>query len=281
MQKRNFFLQLRCKLNNKNLSLADKANIHDLYERSVQNVEHEIEFMQATYQQLKIKLAYSYREDFCGTANSSYEWIKQGDSYDAIGIDNDESVLLWAKNNRLLHLPEKERQRIRLIDADVMTVKSLPVDILSAFNFSYFVFDSREQLHSYFKRSLATLKSDGIFFLDLFGGPEAHQELIEKTEHDHFTYIWHQSKFHPLSNYIECSISYDFPDGSSIENAFIYKWRLWSAPEIKELLLEAGFKRVTFYWEGEDDEGQGNGEFLPNNKGEPDLSWITYIIAEK
>jgi hypothetical protein len=281
MRKRNFFWQHRLKLNIKKLSLADKANIHDLYERSVQNVEHEIEFMQETYQQLKTKSAYSYREDFCGTANSSYEWIKQGDDYDAIGIDNDESVLLWAKNNRLIHLPDKEFQRIKIIEADVMTVKSFPVDILSAFNFSYFLFDSREQLCLYFKRSLETLKSDGIFFLDLFGGPEAHQELIEKTEHEDFTYIWHQSKFHPLSNFIECSISYDFPDGSIIEDAFIYKWRLWSAPEIKELLLEAGFARVTFYWEGEDDEGEGNGEFLPNNKGEPDLAWIIYIVAEK
>jgi hypothetical protein len=38
---------------------------------------------------------------------------------------------------------------------------------------------------------------------------------------------------------------------------------------------------VTFYWEGEDDEGEGNGEFLPNNEGEPDLAWIIYIVAEK
>lgn len=268
-------------MKNNKLSLADRANIHDLYEQSVQNVEHEIDFMQETYKYLKGKLAYFYREDFCGTANSSCEWIKQGKNYNAIGIDNDASVLLWAKENRLARLSNNELSRLKVIEADVMTRQSISVDILSAFNFSYFTFNTREQLRKYFENSLSALKQDGIFFLDLFGGPEAHQELIEKTEHDEFTYIWHQSEFYPLSHFIQCSISFEFPDASVIEDAFIYKWRLWSAPEIKELLFEAGFKKVNFYWEGEDDEGEGNGEFFPDDKGVPDLSWIAYIVAEK
>ena len=268
-------------MKNNKLSLADRANIHDLYEQSVQNVEHEIDFMQETYKYLKGKLAYFYREDFCGTANSSCEWIKQGKNYNAIGIDNDASVLLWAKENRLARLSNNELSRLKVIEADVMTRQSISVDILSAFNFSYFTFNTREQLRKYFENSLSALKQDGIFFLDLFGGPEAHQELIEKTEHDEFTYIWHQSEFYPLSHFIQCSISFEFPDASVIEDAFIYKWRLWSAPEIKELLFEAGFKKVNFYWEGEDDEGEGNGEFFPDDKGMPDLSWIAYIVAEK
>ena len=268
-------------MKNNKLSLADRANIHDLYEQSVQNVEHEIDFMQETYKYLKGKLAYFYREDFCGTANSSCEWIKQGKNYNAIGIDNDASVLLWAKENRLARLSNNELSRLKVIEADVMTRQSISVDILSAFNFSYFTFNTREQLRKYFENSLSALKQDGIFFLDLFGGPEAHQELIEKTEHDEFTYIWHQSEFYPLSHFIQCSISFEFPDASVIEDAFIYKWRLWSAPEIKELLFEAGFKKINFYWEGEDDEGEGNGEFFPDDKGVPDLSWIAYIVAEK
>lgn len=268
-------------MKNNKLSLADRANIHDLYEQSVQNVEHEIDFMQETYKYLKGKLAYFYREDFCGTANSSCEWIKQGKNYNAIGIDNDASVLLWAKENRLARLSNNELSRLKVIEADVMTRQSISVDILSAFNFSYFTFNTREQLRKYFENSLSALKQDGIFFLDLFGGPEAHQELIEKTEHDEFTYIWHQSEFYPLSHFIQCSISFEFPDASVIEDAFIYKWRLWSAPEIKELLFEAGFKKVNFYWEGEDDEGEGNGDFFPDDKGVPDLSWIAYIVAEK
>ena len=84
-----------------------------------------------------------------------------------------------------------------------------------------------------------------------------------------------------MTNHINCHISFDFPDGSSRKNVFSYDWRLWTAPEIKEILLEIGFKQVTFYWEQEDDEGNGNGEFLPNEKGEADLAWLAYIVAEK
>ena len=116
-------------MKNKKLSLANRADIHDLYEQSVQNVEHEIEFMQETYKHLKGKLAYFYREDFCGTANSSCEWIKQGKNYNAIGIDNDASVLLWAKENRLDQLSNNEFNRIEVIEADVMTMQPVSVDI--------------------------------------------------------------------------------------------------------------------------------------------------------
>ena len=48
-----------------------------------------------------------------------------------------------------------------------------------------------------------------------------------------------------------------------------------------ELLLEAGFRKATVYWEGEDEDGEGNGEFTPDEKGAADLAWIAYIIAEK
>ena len=116
------------------------------------------------------------------------------------------------------------------------------------------VFTSCDPLEDIYS-DLDALKTDGIFFLDIFGGPEAHQELDERTEHDEFTYIWSQSEFHPLTNFIRCKISFEFPDKSSIKNAFTYDWRLWTAPEIKELLIEVGFGKVSFFWEGEDEEG--------------------------
>ena len=34
-------------------TMADKADIHELYEKSVQNVEHEVEFLQTTFQQIR------------------------------------------------------------------------------------------------------------------------------------------------------------------------------------------------------------------------------------
>ena len=52
-------------------------------------------------------------------------------------------------------------------------------------------------------------------------------------------------------------------------------------PEIQELVLEAGFKKVTVYWEGEDEDGEGNGEYEPTTEGTADPAYVSYIVAEK
>lgn len=262
-------------------SMAEQADIHELYEKSVQNVEHEVEFLQTTFKQLRGRTAYLFREDFCGTASASCQWVRQGDEYQAIGVDIEPAVLEWGRKNRLSKLPAADQARVSLIESDVMTVETPPADLLVAFNFSYFIFDTRDVLRSYFERAYQGLINDGVFFVDLFGGPEAQEETKEKTKHKKFTYIWHQAKFHPVTNFIRCHIHFKFRDGSKLKKAFTYEWRLWSAPEIRELLLEAGFKKATLYWEGEDEDGEGNGEFSPEAKGEADLAWIAYIVAEK
>jgi SAM-dependent methyltransferase len=266
---------------NKHLTMAEQADIHELYEESVQNVEHEVEFMQTTFKEIRDRTAYLFREDFCGTASVSCQWVRQGEKFKAIGVDIDPIVLEWGRQNRISRLPPADQTRVSLIEGDVMTATIFPVDLIAAFNFSYFVFDTRNKLRAYFKRAHAVLKDDGVFFVDLFGGAEAHQEMTEKTKYKGFTYIWHQAKFHPVSNLIRCHIHFKFKDGSKLKKAFTYKWRLWSAPEIREVLAEAGFKTSTLYWEGEDEDGEGNGEFTPDEKGEADLAWIAYIVAEK
>ena len=49
-----------------------------------------------------------------------------------------------------------------------------------------------------------------------------------------------------------------------------------------ELLTEAGFKNVTVYWEGTDEETEeGNGEFTVTRTGEACEGWIAYLAAEK
>jgi len=262
-------------------TMAEQADTHDLYEKSVQNVENEIEFLQETFQSLAGRPAYLFREDFCGTASAACQWVRQGPDYQAVGVDIDPSVLEWGRKNRLSALPAEDQARVSLIESDVMTVDTPKADLLAAFNFSYFIFDTRDTLRAYFKRAYESLKDDGIFFVDMFGGPEAQQEMKEKTKNKGFTYVWHQAKFNPVTHFIRCHIHFRFPDGSRIKKAFTYEWRLWTAPEIRELLVEAGFSKATLYWEGEDEDGEGNGEFTPDEKGEADLAWIAYIVAEK
>jgi SAM-dependent methyltransferase len=264
-------------------TMAEQADIHELYELSVQNVEHEIDFLQRTFQSLRGRTAYLFREDFCGTASASCQWVRQGEEFQAIGVDIDPSVLEWGREHRIGGLDLADRARVRLIESDVLEVETPEVDILVAFNFSYFIFKTRDTMRAYFKRVYDALRDDGVFFCDMFGGPEAQEETKEKTKHKKhgFTYIWEQAEFHPVTHHMRTHIHFKFKDGSKIKKAFTYEWRLWTPPEIRELLLEAGFSKATVYWEGEDEDGEGNGEFNADERGEADLAWIAYIVAEK
>ncbi len=267
--------------NKKKTSMADKADIHELYEASVQNVEAEVEFMQATFEDLRGRKALSFREDFCGTASACCEWVRQGDSHTAVGIDIDPDVLAWGRDNRIGKLPAADRARVQLIESNVLTADVPQVDAMCAFNFSYWIFEERAVMLQYLRGCLDAIKDDGILFMDMFGGPDSFDESKEKTKHENFTYVWEQAEFHPVTNHMQCYIHFKFPDGSKINRAFSYAWRLWTAPELKDLLLEAGFSKVTVYWEGEDEDGEGNGEFDPSPTGTPDLAWVAYIVAEK
>ena len=264
-------------------TMAEMADKHDLYELSVQDVENEVIFLRDTFSKIRGRDANLLREDFCGTASACCEWVKQGEEYQAIGVDIDPAVLEWGRNNRLGKLDTVDRARVRLIESDVLVVDTPKVDILTAFNFSYFIFDTRDSLREYFQKAREALVDDGVIFLDMFGGPEAQEETKEKTKHKKhgYSYIWHQETFHPVTHFIRCHIHFKFRDGSKMKKAFTYEWRLWTAPEILEVLAEAGFTKSKIYWEGSDEDGDGNGVFTPEDKGEADLAWIAYIVAEK
>jgi len=265
-------------------SLAETSDKHQLYELAVQCAEAEVDFLDETYHSIRDKKAQLLREDFCGTASVCCEWVSRDNNKNAIGIDLEKEVLTWGKDNNLTKITGDASSRIHLINDDVLTVNTDKADIIAAMNFSYWLFKDRELLIDYFKSVYQGLKDDGIFFMDAFGGYEAFQEIEEEREIDDdldFTYTWDQASFNPIDNNILCHIHFDFSDGSRMEKAFTYDWRLWTLPEIKDVLLAAGFKKTTIYWQGWDDEGEGNGAFYPTNTADADAGWICYIAAEK
>ena len=86
---------------------------------------------------------------------------------------------------------------------------------------------------------------DGLFMLDAFGGSEAFEEMKEKTKYDNFTYIWQQAVFHPVTGYMKTYIyTSSFPTVPRMKKAFTYEWRLWTLPEIQELLVGGRFSRM-------------------------------------
>lgn len=258
------------------------ADRHVLYEASVQDPETELEFVAETFFELTGRDLRRIREDFCGTANTASHWVSLDPRNQAIGVDLDADTLAWGQSHHVDTLSADQRSRIRLIQADVNTVDSEPVDAILAMNFSYYLFTSRQTLRHYFERARSALVDDGILFLDAFGGYDAHRELEERTEYDEFTYVWDQASFDPISHAMTCRIHFEFPDGSEMANAFEYHWRLWTLPEIRELLLEAGFSQASIYWEGTDEEtGEGDGVYTASETGDADAGWICYLIARK
>lgn len=262
--------------------MSAKADRHVLYEMSVQNVEQEYEFVDTTYRRVKGYKAQNLREDFCGTANMSCEWVKNRKKNTAVGVDIDPEVLDWAKKNNLSKLSSDAHSRITLLKEDVLLVETEPVQVILAMNFSYQLFKTRELMRNYFKQVHKSLASDGIFFMDAFGGYDAYREIREKTKHKDFTYIWEQESYNPITGEMTCHIHFHFPDKSRLRKAFSYEWRLWTLPELQEILHEAGFANITVHWEGTDeDTGQGNGIYTPSRQGDADPGWVCFITAEK
>ena len=263
-------------------NIASQADRHYLYQESVQDTEAEIDFVEDTWRNLRDRPAELLREDFCGTGNTACEWVRRDRQHYAIGIDLDSEVLEWGQLNNLEQLDDDQYQRIELLQENVLDAQPEPADIVLAMNFSYYLFLERTDLLAYFQAVHAGLLDDGLFILDAYGGYDAPKVLQEERECDGFTYIWDQASFNPIDSMMNCHIHFEFPDKSRMDKAFSYHWRLWTLPEIRELLEMAGFSEVTVYWEGTDEEsGEGDGVYQPSEVGDADPGWVCYIVAQK
>ena len=262
--------------------MATRSNRHDLYQQAVQCVEAEIDFVDDTFRKLRGRRAKLLREDFCGTANTSCEWVRRRRSNHAVGVDVDGEVLAWGRERNVAKLKPGARRRILLMQENVLDARTDPMDAVLAMNFSYWIFKDRPRLRQYFRRVRNALVADGLFFLDAYGGYDSFRVMKDRHTCDGFTYIWDQAAYDPITGGMICHIHFKFPDGSWIKEAFSYDWRLWTLPEIREILGEAGFKDVTVFWQGTDEEtGEADGVFEPAENGEPDPAWIAYIVAAK
>ncbi|HIB02167.1 MAG TPA: class I SAM-dependent methyltransferase, partial [Phycisphaerales bacterium] len=117
---------------------AKTADINDLYERSVQCPESEVDLIFQAWGELRDRKPESIREDFCGTSAVAREWVLRNDTNKILGIDLNEEVLAWAQNKIDSELTEEQRSRITLVKQDVMAVDSPSVDCILAMNFSYY-----------------------------------------------------------------------------------------------------------------------------------------------
>jgi hypothetical protein len=265
----------------KKVLTARSADRYALYEMAVQTPDEEVRFFDRVYRGRNGRLPQVLREDFCATAAISRSWVKKGKERAAVGLDLDAKPLEWARRVGMNGLSGEERERIELVKTNVLHPKGVKrkADVVSAGNFSWWVFKERKILREYFAKVREGLAEGGVFVLDLMGGTQASAILTERRRCKGFTYEWEQREFNAVTHELKCAINFIFRDGTKMKNAFEYDWRLWSIPEAREVLAEAGFKTTTVYWEGDDDKGGGSGEYRRTETGESCMCHVTYIVA--
>lgn len=274
-------------------TMASRAQLHELYEKAVQSPEADVEFITETYEKLRGRAPISLREDFCGTAKMATTWCLSDPSRTAVGVDIDAPTLAWGRENNLAPNQKALGDRVQLKEGDVRHTECAPADVACAMNFSFCVFKTRPELLSYLRQVKQSLKADGMVFLELYGGTEAIIEFEEEREvDDHLTYCWDQDSYDPITHETTCLIHFSFSDGSELRSAFRYDWRLWTVPELRELLIEAGFAQVKVFWESVEDEEDGeedeDGEIVMDGTGEYEEitgpvenqeSWLVYVVG--
>ncbi|KAL2328475.1 hypothetical protein Fmac_021902 [Flemingia macrophylla] len=122
-------------------------------------------------------------------------------------------------------------------------------DIVCAFNYSCCCLHKRADLVLYFKHARDALSTKGgIFVMDLYGGTSSENKLRLQRRFPNFTYVWEQTEFDIIQRKTRISLHFNLKkEQRKLRHAFSYSWRLWTLPEIRDCLEEAGFRSVHFW----------------------------------
>jgi len=235
--------------------------------------------MRLVYRNLNATEPTIMREDFCGTFALCCEWVKLDETKKAIGLDIDPEPLAYGSAHYLSDLTSSQQKRVQTVQRDVLVRSSKKSDIICALNFSYFCFHERATLLRYFKACRQSLRSNGLFVVDAFGGPQHGEPSLDTKRLPGLTYFFEQENFDPINNRTRFSLHFKPKGGKTRKRAFTYDWRMWSIPEIRDVMLDAGFEAVEVYWEGTSRDGRGSGRFNRKDKGEPCQVWVAYVVG--
>jgi SAM-dependent methyltransferase len=249
------------------------ADRHALYEIAVQRPEVVVGFIEELAALALECDVTVLREDFCGTANLASHWAASGSHRRAVGVDSDAEVLAWAEQHNRRPIGDAAK-RLRLVEADVMKCRA-KADAIASLNFSPWVYHDRPSMLAYLKHARRCLNPGGLLLLDAFGGPGSIVPSLDQRCFAEFDYQWQQVSFDPITHRIVCHIHFKFANGSTLRQAFVYDWRMWTLPELRDLLLEAGFAQVDIYFESE--EGFIH-EVEADEVAQCD-SWVAYLVA--
>lgn len=251
---------------------------YSLYEQAVQDPDTELELLEGALERSG-RPALRLREDFSGTALLSASWVRSGPRRTAVAVDHDPEVHAWAREHRLPGLGRAAR-RLKLVQADVRDGPRGPFDAVLALNFSHRAFHERADLRAWMRSAFRSLAPRGVLMLDTYGGWLAQRGITERRKVDGgLTYVWEQEPIEPITQRMRASIHFERRGGRPLPGAFLYDWRLWTLPELKDLMEEVGFEDLEILW---DVEPKGEPpRYLVRRRAKNQPAWIAYLVGRR
>lgn len=215
------------------------------------------------------------REDFAGPAGLAAQWAGQSPAHSSLAVDIDPEPLA--------HAPAAARLRKKITDATRCRQKA---DVIALFNFAVGEIHDRAKLVAYFKCLRASLNPHGIAALDIYGGTNAFTPGSLSTHaripgsKAKVRYTWQQVHADPDSGMVENHLHFAL-GAKKWPSAFVYRWRLWTIPELRDALREAGFSSVETYDRlGDAVDQHGNLRIRPVSPERPlDDDYVVYLVA--
>lgn len=259
-----------------------------LYRHAVQHPPAEVAFIHRAYAHYRRGAEPTrLREDFAGTCAVAAEWVVQDDNRRALAVEAHGPTARWAQR-RVIEPLGGRAEDLLLFNKDVLDVAGPKVDVVAALNFSILIYHDRAALLRYFRHARRSLRADGLFVVDIFGGPGAmrvgKQSRRITPPRDSglrpYRYTWEQLAFDAVTNRIDCRIHFDYPGCAGYAGAMCYDWRLWTLPELTGLLREAGFDWAEVWLDRDRPEHGGrDGRYHPVRRMPAREDWVAYVLA--
>lgn len=217
-----------------------------LYELCAQNPSRDVRMLRAMHEGDPRVLG----EDFSGTAALSRAWVALSPRARAVAVDHDPEPLARARGVR----------RLKVVCDDVTKAPD-GADVIGVLNFSICEIHSRRALVKYLKHARSRLNRGGIFVADIYDGSDAFMtgrivqyvklpEQAGAASGGRVRYEWEQRHADPLTARVINAMHFTVTRAGRrvrLEDAFVYDWRLWSVPELRDAMLDAGFGVTQVY----------------------------------
>lgn len=208
----------------------------ECYERAVQSAEDSLRLVLDEHGGAPLTLA----EHFAGSAALARAFVASRAERRAVAIDLDSHALSRARGIA----------RLQTLIGDVREARHAPVDIVHAGNFSLGYLHTRRELVDYLRGVRASLAPGGLFACDTYGGASAFcvgssTRRIKLGDGVELTSLWERRAADLRTARVENVLGFRVTRrGDQLAHwpeAFVYRWRLWSLPELCDALDECGF----------------------------------------